>query len=121
MCRGQNMSRKKSNFRINISRRTFLKGTAATGAVASMSAAHSTSAEQSTNENMAATLEELADKIGVNNKNFLDTVQNYNECCEKGADWEFFKDKDSLVSINKPHTMPFWAHWGLFTITQGYF
>jgi len=54
----------------------------------------------------ADTLEELADKIGVDKKNFLETVKKYNECCEKGADLEYFKKKDYLAPINKA---PFYA------------
>ena len=63
------------------------------------------------NPNMfkADTLEELSDKIGVNKKNFLETIRNYNESCEKGVDWEFFKSKDTLVPINKP---PYYAFLG---------
>jgi fumarate reductase flavoprotein subunit len=49
----------------------------------------------------ADTLEELADKIGVNKKNFLETVKTYNEGCAKGADLECFKKKDYLAPINK--------------------
>jgi fumarate reductase flavoprotein subunit len=54
----------------------------------------------------ADTLEELADKIGVNKKNFLETVKEYNENCKKGADLEVYKKKDYLVPINKP---PYYA------------
>jgi len=49
----------------------------------------------------ANTLEELADMIGVNKKNFLETVKTYNEFCANGEDAEFFKEKDNLVPINK--------------------
>jgi len=54
----------------------------------------------------ANTLEELADKMGVNKKNFVETVRKYNENCEKGADTDFFKRKDSLIPLNKP---PYYA------------
>jgi fumarate reductase flavoprotein subunit len=54
----------------------------------------------------ADTLEELADKIGVNKKTFLETMKNYNESCEKGVDLDVFKDKDYLLTINKP---PYYA------------
>jgi len=65
---------------------------------------------QSNKSNFKAdTLEELADKIGVNKKNFLETVKDYNEGCEKGVDWEFYKSKDTLVPINKP---PYYAALG---------
>jgi fumarate reductase flavoprotein subunit len=66
---------------------------------------------KSTNKSMfqADTLEELADKIGVNKKNFLETVKKYNEDCANGEDTEFFKDKDNMVPINKP---PYYASLG---------
>jgi hypothetical protein len=54
----------------------------------------------------ADTLEELADKMGVDKKAFLETVKQYNEYCEKGSDMEMFKDKKYLVPINKG---PFFA------------
>jgi len=63
------------------------------------------------------TLEELADKIGVNKKNFLETVKKYNECCAKGVDDEFFKEKDNLIPINKA---PYYASRG-FLGTDGAF
>jgi len=63
------------------------------------------------------TLEELADKIGVNKKNFLETVKKYNESCAKGVDEEFFKDKENLIPINKP---PYYASRG-FLGTDGAF
>jgi fumarate reductase flavoprotein subunit len=65
----------------------------------------------------ADTLEALADKIGVNKKNFLETVRKYNEDCEKGFDWDFFKRKDALVPINKP---PYYAFLGKL-MTDGAF
>jgi fumarate reductase flavoprotein subunit len=57
----------------------------------------------------ADTLESLAEKIGVNKKNFLETIKKYNGNCEKGLDWDFFKRKDALVPINKP---PYYAFLG---------
>lgn len=54
----------------------------------------------------ADTLEELADKIGVNKKNFLETVKEYNESCKTGDDMGCYKKKEYLVPINKP---PFYA------------
>ncbi len=65
----------------------------------------------------ADTLEELADKIGVNKKNFLETVRKYNENCENGRDWDFFKREDSLVPVNKP---PYYAFHGKL-MTDGAF
>jgi fumarate reductase flavoprotein subunit len=63
------------------------------------------------------TLEELADQIGVNKKNFLKTVRKYNESCEKGVDNDFFKRKDALVPINRP---PYYAFFGKL-MTDGAF
>ena len=65
----------------------------------------------------ADTLEELAGKIDVNKKNFLETVRKYNESCEKGVDLDFFKRKDALVPINKP---PYYAFLGKL-MTDGAF
>jgi len=65
----------------------------------------------------ANTLEELADKIGVNKKNFLETVKKYNENCKNGVDTDFFKRKDSLVPLNKP---PYYALLGKL-MTDGAF
>jgi fumarate reductase flavoprotein subunit len=56
----------------------------------------------------ADTLEELADKIGVNKKNFLETIKRYNKGCEKGID-DFFKNKKFLTPINKA---PYYASRG---------
>jgi fumarate reductase flavoprotein subunit len=50
----------------------------------------------------ADTLEELADQMGINKENFLETVRKYNENCEQGVDLDFFKSQDTLVPINKP-------------------
>jgi fumarate reductase flavoprotein subunit len=64
----------------------------------------------------ADTLEELSDKIGVNKKNFLETIRNYNEGCITGND-ECFKDKQNLAPINKP---PYYAY--MYTLgTDGAF
>jgi succinate dehydrogenase/fumarate reductase flavoprotein subunit len=54
----------------------------------------------------ADTLEELADKMGVDKKAFLETVKKYNEYCEKGQDMDMFKDKKYLIPINNG---PFFA------------
>jgi succinate dehydrogenase/fumarate reductase flavoprotein subunit len=54
----------------------------------------------------ADTLEELADKMGVDKKAFLETVKRYNEYCEKGSDMDMFKEKKYLIPINKG---PFFA------------
>jgi succinate dehydrogenase/fumarate reductase flavoprotein subunit len=54
----------------------------------------------------ADTLEELADKMGVNKMNFLETVKRYNEACKSGMDLDVFKNKEYLVPISKG---PFYA------------
>jgi fumarate reductase flavoprotein subunit len=54
----------------------------------------------------ADTLEELADKMGVNKANFLETVKKYNEVCKNGFDSDFFKSNNTLVPLNKP---PYYA------------
>ena len=54
----------------------------------------------------ADTLEELAGKMGVNKKNFLETMKAYNEYCSTGADLGCYKKKEYLVPINKP---PYYA------------
>jgi len=64
-----------------------------------------------------STTEELADKIGVNKKNFLEPVGKYNKDCEKDRGWDFFKSKDALVPINKP---PYYAMFGKL-MTDGAF
>jgi hypothetical protein len=56
----------------------------------------------------ANTLGELADKIGVDKTNFLETIKSYNEGCEKGID-QFFKSKKFLAPIAKA---PFYASRG---------
>jgi len=65
----------------------------------------------------ADSLEELADKMGVDRKNFLETVRKYNENCEKGVDSDFFKRGDALVPLNKP---PYYAFFGKL-MTDGAF
>ena len=54
----------------------------------------------------ADTLEELADKMGVNKKTFLETVKAYNEACATGSDMQVYKSKEYLVPINKCPSMP---------------
>ena len=51
----------------------------------------------------ADTLDELADKLGIEDKAaFLATIERYNALCEKGADEDFGKDKKWLNAIKKP-------------------
>jgi succinate dehydrogenase/fumarate reductase flavoprotein subunit len=54
----------------------------------------------------ANTLEELADKIGVNKKNLLETVKKYNEACDTGSDFDVCKEKEYLMPLGKG---PFYA------------
>jgi hypothetical protein len=54
----------------------------------------------------ADTMEELADKIGVNKKSFLEMVKRYNEACETGSDYEVGKQKEFLKPLKKG---PFYA------------
>lgn len=49
---------------------------------------------------IADTLEELAEKTGINAENLIETVENYNDYCEFG-DEEFFKRKKYLRPLKK--------------------
>jgi succinate dehydrogenase/fumarate reductase flavoprotein subunit len=49
----------------------------------------------------ANTLEELADQIGVDKTNFINTVNNYNKMVKAGEDTEFFKRKEILTTIEQ--------------------
>jgi fumarate reductase flavoprotein subunit len=55
---------------------------------------------------IANTLEELADKMGVDRKTFVATVKRYNELCAKGHDDDFFKPAMYMLPIEKA---PFYA------------
>lgn len=59
-------------------------------------------AEETGNKGLfrADTLEELAEKCGINVDNFLETVDNYNDYCD-GYDEEFFKRKKYLRPLTK--------------------
>lgn len=50
----------------------------------------------------ADTLEELADKLGVPQDRFLETVEEYNATCEKGHDDKFLKQAKWLKPIDTP-------------------
>lgn len=52
------------------------------------------------------TLEELADQIGVEKDEFLDTIVRYNRACSEGIDWDFAKPTDALVPLQRA---PFYA------------
>ncbi len=67
----------------------------------------------------ANTIEELADKIGVNKKNFVQTVANYNKYCETGVDEEFGKNKSFLFPIKKPPFMAIKSKPAFLWVTQG--
>lgn len=54
----------------------------------------------------ANTLEELADKIGVDKKNFLAEVNHYNQMCAAGEDKDYHKPKIFLTPVQKG---PFYA------------
>jgi len=54
----------------------------------------------------ADTFEELADKMGVNKKNFLETMKAYNEYCKTGSDFGCYKKKEYLIAVSKP---PYYA------------
>jgi len=57
----------------------------------------------------ADTLEELAQKIGVDPKTFAKTIENYNQYCENKRDLDFAKKPQYLIALRKP---PFYAFWG---------
>jgi succinate dehydrogenase/fumarate reductase flavoprotein subunit/ferredoxin-like protein FixX len=55
---------------------------------------------------IAETIEELADKMGVDRKIFVATVRRYNELCAKGHDDDFYKPKKYMLPVEKG---PFYA------------
>jgi len=55
---------------------------------------------------IANTLEELADKMGVDRKAFVATVKRYNELCAKGHDDDYLKPAKYMIPIQKG---PFYA------------
>ncbi|MGI6687602.1 MAG: FAD-binding protein [Christensenellales bacterium] len=50
----------------------------------------------------ADTLEELADKLGVNKENLLKTVERYNHFCETGVDEDYGKAAEFLFPVKDP-------------------
>jgi fumarate reductase flavoprotein subunit len=54
----------------------------------------------------AATLEELAEKAGIDPAGLRETVDNYNAMCDAGFDKEFFKNADQLIPFGDG---PFYA------------
>jgi fumarate reductase flavoprotein subunit len=57
----------------------------------------------------ANTLVELALKMEIDPKTFVDTIERYNKFCETGKDLDFGKPAQMLKPIRKP---PFWAIYG---------
>ena len=55
---------------------------------------------------VADTLEELAEKTGIQKENLLETVERYNGFCSEGMDWDYVKPQDALVPLTKG---PFFA------------
>lgn len=49
----------------------------------------------------ADSIEELADKIGVDPASLKQTIEEYNAACEAGADLRYFKPKSDLVALKK--------------------
>lgn len=66
----------------------------------------------------ADTLEELAEKCGINAENLKDTVEKYNAMCDAGEDTEFGKDPSVLYPVKEP---PFYGleRMAGFTWSQG--
>ena len=54
------------------------------------------------NEKIADTWEEIAEFIGADPKVLKETIDRYNSFCEKGCDYDFFKDKKYLRPLNTP-------------------
>jgi len=57
----------------------------------------------------ADTLIDLALKMDIDPKTFVETIEKYNRYCEQGKDPDFGKKAEYLVPIKKP---PFYAFWG---------
>lgn len=64
------------------------------------------SSAQSENALVADTLEELADKMGVNKENFVATIKRWNEMCDNGKDLDFNYPHQYMHKIDKA---PFYA------------
>ena len=91
-----------------MSRRSFLKsavGAAAVTAAVSVGAVPALAAEEGI-ICKADTLEELAEKAGIDPECLVKTVEEYNALCEAGEDTRFFKDADKLFPITEA---PFYA------------
>ena len=49
----------------------------------------------------ADTLEELANKMGVDQEGFLETIREYNQYCQDGFDWGVYKPENALVPFTE--------------------
>ncbi|MEC4272095.1 FAD-dependent oxidoreductase [Adlercreutzia sp. R25] len=67
----------------------------------------------------ANTIEELAEKIGVDPKNLADTVAHYNELCTSGSDSEYLKAPRYLDPIDDPPYQAWKAQYNFFCTTSG--
>ena len=67
----------------------------------------------------ADTIEELAEKLGVNAENLVATVERYNELCAQGADEDFGKAAKWLVPVQNPPFYGMRRHIGLSAIMLG--
>lgn len=65
----------------------------------------------------AETLEELAEKTGIDLNGLTDTIAQYNEYCRDGMDWGFYKPKSALIPFDEG---PYYAVSG-FMATDGAF
>lgn len=67
----------------------------------------------------ADTLEELAEKIGINKENFIASVERYNELCTLGTDEDFGKHSSFLFPIDTPPYMAIESKPAFLWTTQG--
>jgi fumarate reductase flavoprotein subunit len=67
----------------------------------------------------ANSIESLADKIGVNKKNLMETVKNYNRYCKTGVDEEFGKHKSFLFPVKDAPFMAIKSRASMLWVTQG--
>lgn len=67
----------------------------------------------------ADTLEELAEKLGIDADNFVKTVERYNELVELGVDEDMGKEPEWMTSITQPPFYGIHRHIRLSTIIHG--
>ena len=65
----------------------------------------------------ANTIEELAIQLKIDPHAMSDTVDRYNQLCDEGFDWDYFKSPSDLIPIR---TAPYYAVLGEFTIDGAY-